>query len=71
MSAAAELKVAAVQMVSTHKVEENLAAAADLVAQAAAQGAALVALPEYFCIMGMHERDKIAVKEKDGEVHIQ
>jgi deaminated glutathione amidase len=71
MSAVADIKVAAVQMVSTHKVEENLAAAADLVAQAAAQGAALVALPEYFCIMGMNERDKIAVKERDGEGPIQ
>ncbi len=64
-------KVAAVQMVSTHKVAENLAAAAELVARAAAQGAALVALPEYFCIMGMNERDKVAAKETDGDGPIQ
>jgi deaminated glutathione amidase len=64
-------KVAAVQLVSTHKVAENLAAAADLVAQAAGRGAALVALPEYFCIMGTNERDKVAAKEADGDGPIQ
>jgi deaminated glutathione amidase len=66
-----EFRVAAVQMVSTHKVRENLAAAADLVARAAAQGAALVVLPEYFCIMGLNERDKLAAKEADGDGPIQ
>jgi deaminated glutathione amidase len=71
VTAAQEFRVAAVQMVSTHKVAENLAAAADLVARAAAQGAALVVLPEYFCIMGLNERDKLAVKETDGDGPIQ
>jgi deaminated glutathione amidase len=64
-------KVAAVQMVSTHEVARNLAAAGELVAQAAARGAALVALPEYFCIMGLNERDKLAAKEADGDGPIQ
>ena len=40
------LKIAAVQMVSTPSVERNLATARSLVAQAAEQGARLVALPE-------------------------
>ncbi len=71
MSAIAEFKIAAVQMVSTPDVGENLAAAAELVAQAAARGAKLVALPEYFCIMGRHERDKIAARETDGDGPIQ
>ena len=71
MTARPVFKVAAVQMVSTPKVEENLAAAAGLVAQAAEQGAKLVALPEYFCIFGMRDRDKVAVKEKDGAGPIQ
>jgi len=48
MTARAPFKAAAVQMVSTPKVEENLAAAARLIAQAAEQGAKLVGLPEYF-----------------------
>jgi nitrilase len=64
-------KVAAVQMVSEPSVEANLAAAAELVSQAAAQGARLVALPEYFCLFGMRERDKVAAREADGDGPIQ
>ena len=64
-------KAAVVQMVSTPKVEENLAAAGELVAWAAGEGAKLVALPEYFCILGMRERDKLAAREKDGAGPIQ
>jgi predicted amidohydrolase len=45
MTAPASFKAAIVQMVSTPKVEENLAAAGELVAQAAGQGAKLIALP--------------------------
>jgi len=64
-------KAAVVQMVSTPKVGENLAAAGELVARAAGEGAKLVALPEYFCILGMRERDKLAAREKDGAGPIQ
>ncbi len=64
-------KAAVVQMVSTPKVEENLAAAGELVARAAGEGAKLVALPEYFCILGMRDRDKVAAREKDGAGPIQ
>jgi nitrilase len=71
MTGPSPYKVAAVQTVSTPKVEENLVAAGELVAQAAGQGAKLVALPEYFCIFGMHERDKVAAREKDGAGPIQ
>jgi len=67
----AAFKAAVVQMVSTPNVEENLAAAARLVAQAAGQGAKLVALPEYFCVLGMRDRDKVAAREKDGAGPIQ
>jgi predicted amidohydrolase len=58
--------VAAIQMVSAPEVETNLAAAGRLVAEAAARGAQLVALPEYFCILGRHETDKVKVAEKDA-----
>ncbi len=71
MTVLSPYKVAAVQTVSTPKVEENLAAAGELVAQAAGQGAKLVALPEYFCIFGMRERDKVAAREKDCAGPIQ
>ncbi|RTL32871.1 MAG: carbon-nitrogen hydrolase family protein [Burkholderiales bacterium] len=57
------MKVAALQMVSTPRVDENLAQARDLIAQAARAGAELVALPEYFCLMGLHDRDKLAISE--------
>ena len=59
-------RVAAVQMLSTSRVDENLRTAAALIADAVAQGAELVALPEYFPIMGMKERDKVDVREVDG-----
>jgi predicted amidohydrolase len=67
----APFRVGLVQMVSTPKVAENLLAAADLIARAAAQGAKLIALPEYFCILGMRDTDKVAAKEKDGAGPIQ
>lgn len=58
------VKIAAVQMVSTPVVEENLATASRLIAQAAAQGAQLVLLPEYWPIMGMKEADKVGRAEQ-------
>ena len=64
-------RIAAVQMVSGPRVDENLATAAALVADAAAQGAQLVALPEYFPIMGMNEGDKVRVREQEGSGPIQ
>jgi len=64
-------KVAAVQMVSEPTVEANLEAARRLIAEAVRQGARLVSVPEYFCIFGMRERDKVAVREPDGAGPIQ
>jgi len=65
------MKVAALQMVSTPDVPRNLDAAAALIAQAAADGAALVLLPEYFCLMGRRDDDKLAVAEAPGDGPIQ
>jgi len=64
-------RVAAVQMVSAPEVAPNLESARRLVAQAAEEGARLVALPEYFCILGRHESDKVKVRERDGAGPIQ
>jgi len=65
------MKIAAVQMVSTPDVARNLEAATRLIAQAAAEGVQLVALPEYFCVLGRNERDKLAVAEASGDGPIQ
>jgi deaminated glutathione amidase len=65
------MKIAALQMVATPSVERNLATARRLVAQAAAAGAKLAALPEYFCFMGAADRDKLAIAEEPGHGPIQ
>lgn len=57
------MKIAALQMVSTPDVVRNLEAARRLIAHAAAQGARLVALPEYFCLLGRQDTDKLNVAE--------
>jgi len=67
----AKVRVAGVQMVSTTRVDENLRTAAALIAQAADGGAQLIALPEYFCLMGQRDTDKVAVREIDGQGPIQ
>jgi deaminated glutathione amidase len=65
------MKIAAIQMVSTPEVARNLAAARRLIAQAADGGAELVALPEYFCLMGLRDADKLGVAELPGDGPIQ
>jgi nitrilase len=65
------MKIAAVQMVSTPRVDDNLDSARRLVARAAGNGATLVALPEYFCLMGLDDRDKLGVAEGPGDGPIQ
>ena len=65
------MKLAAIQMVSGTRVEANLAAAHELLCEAAAQGAELAVLPEYFCIMGQKDTDKLAVREPFGGGAIQ
>ncbi len=65
------MKVAAVQMVSGADLATNLQAAAQALAQAADQGAELVVLPEYFCLLGRSDRDKLAVAEPPGRGPIQ
>lgn len=65
------MKIAALQMVSTPRVADNLTAATRLMRQAAGEGAQLVALPEYFCLMGHSDRDKLTIAEQAGHGPIQ
>jgi nitrilase len=63
--------MAAIQMVSGPAVAPNLAEAGRLLEQAAAAGARLAALPEFFPLMGVRDTDKIAVREAPGSGPIQ
>ena len=65
------MKVAAIQMVSGTRVDDNLQTARALLAQAAAGGAELAVLPEYFCVMGRRDTDKLALQEDLGVGPIQ
>ena len=65
------MKIAALQMVSAPRVESNLDAARALIERAVGEGAELVVLPEYFCLMGRSDRDKLSVAETPGDGPIQ
>ena len=65
------LEVALLQMVSGDQVPVNLATARALLEAAARQGAELAVLPEYFCLMGRTDRDKLAHAEDEGQGPIQ
>jgi nitrilase len=65
------LKVAAIQMTTSHEIDANLAAAELHLADAARQGAVLAALPENFAFMGKDSGDKRAIAEPDGAGPIQ
>jgi len=67
----APVRVAALQMVSAADLATNLAMADRLIAEAAAGGAKLVLLPEYFCYMGYKDTDKVALRETPGDGPIQ
>ena len=54
-------------MVSTPDLARNLEAADRLLAKAAAAGAQLAALPEYFCLLGRRDTDKLAAAEAPGD----
>jgi len=64
-------RVAAIQMASGPHVAANLQEAGRLIELAAGTGARIIALPEYFAIMGMKDTDKVAAREEDGSGPIQ
>jgi deaminated glutathione amidase len=63
--------VAAIQMTSGHRVEDNLEAAAKLLREAKDAGAELACLPENFSFIGLKDADKLAVAEADGSGPVQ
>jgi nitrilase len=65
------MKIAALQTVSGTSVAANLERARALLAQAAREGAELAVLPEYFCLMGHRDGDKLAQRESFGGGPVQ
>jgi len=67
-----KIRIAAVQMVSGPKVADNLATAEHWIAEAARQGAQLVALPEYFPLIGAADSDRVKARERldDGPIQL-
>lgn len=65
------VRIAAVQTVSGPDVDANLEATGRLVAEAAAAGACLVALPEYFPLMTADETAKVRIREAEGAGPLQ
>jgi nitrilase len=66
-----KVSIAAVQMISAPEVAPNLATAARLVAAAADRGAQLVALPEYFPIIGPSDATRLTAREAPGAGPLQ
>jgi nitrilase len=64
-------RIAGVQMASGPNIAANLNEAKRLIEIAVEQGAKLVALPEYFAIMGLKDTDKVEAREKEGKGPIQ
>jgi len=60
----AELNIASIQMVSTPDIQLNLETASSLISEAANGGAQLAVLPEYFCLMGLKDTDKVRARER-------
>lgn len=69
--AATAFKIAGIQMASSPNVSSNLIEAERLIKLAADQGAKIIVLPEYFCIMGLKDSDKVKVREEEGSGPIQ
>ena len=66
MSTSTTLKIASIQMVSSPDLQENLNTAGRLISAATQDGAQLIVLPEYFCMMGLKDTDKVRVREPFG-----
>ncbi len=64
-------RMAGIQMASGPNVAANLNEARRLIEIAVAHGAGLIALPEYFAIMGLKQTDKVDARETEGKGPIQ
>lgn len=65
------MKAAAIQMISGPEVAPNLTTARRLLERAAAEGARLAVLPEYFPLIGASDAERLAAREQPGDGAIQ
>jgi nitrilase len=65
------MKIAAIQMISGPEPAINLAKAEQLIADAAAAGARLVALPEFFPLIGAADEVRLSLREQPGNGRLQ
>lgn len=65
------ITIAAIQMVSTQDWQQNISKAEQLITKAANQGAQLVLLPEYFCLIHSDPAAKLGIAERVGQGPIQ
>ncbi len=64
-------RIAAIQMVSGPEVDRNLAETDRLIGEAAAAGARLAVLPEYFPLITGDETAKVRIREQEGAGPLQ
>ncbi|HVC00746.1 MAG TPA: carbon-nitrogen hydrolase family protein [Steroidobacteraceae bacterium] len=64
-------RVAAIQMTSGHRVEENLSVAGEWLRAAKDAGADIACLPENFAFIGLRDADKLVAAEADGAGPVQ
>lgn len=63
--------IAAVQMTSTHILQDNLNHIEEWITQAANLGATLVVLPENALLMPLNDSEKFAIAEREGQGPLQ
>lgn len=64
-------RIAAIQMCSSHIINDNFLVASKLIKEASQNNAKLIVLPEMFAIMGLTPNDKVSAKERFGHGKIQ
>ena len=65
------INAAAIQMVSTNSVNENLTTAEKLIAEAVSKQSKLVTLPENFPLMCIEDEERLAIQEPFGKGPLQ
>ena len=63
--------VAAIQMVSTDAVSENIKLTEELIKEAVSKKAKLITLPENFPLMGKHDEDRLKITESFNDGPLQ